>query len=317
MKKGLLWICIICLLANVNAQFAGPAGSPNTTAIPADSNIFVAWASKCDLQRGWLDIRKRGNMKATLGLAKDALGKAEGYVVSLGDSGIATLQFLKPIYNGPSWDFAVFENSFSDNFLELAFVEVSSNGKDFVRFLATCNQSDTMQNGPFDLTSRPDLYNNLAGKYRGGFGTPFDLNELKDSSGLNINQITHVRIIDVVGSVSDSFASYDMNGNPINDPFPTPFSSCGFDLDAVGVIHSTASNKNISTSPAYWPNPANNIINIEKGFDGIVELVNPMGQVVLRSSKNIIDVSELAQGLYSLRFTKNGISSSSLLIISR
>jgi hypothetical protein len=46
-----------------------------------------------------------------------------------------------------------------------------------------------------------------------------------------------VRIIDVVGSIDPAFGTRDSLGNLINEPFPTPFSSSGFDLDAVGVIH--------------------------------------------------------------------------------
>ena len=35
--------------------------------------------------------------------------------------------------NGNSWDFCVFENAFNDSFLELGFVEISSNGNDFYK----------------------------------------------------------------------------------------------------------------------------------------------------------------------------------------
>jgi len=54
----------------------------------------------------------------------------DGYIVSLGDSGVADVTFAGAIYNGPGADFAVFENGFlnatndSLAFLELAFVEV-------------------------------------------------------------------------------------------------------------------------------------------------------------------------------------------------
>jgi hypothetical protein len=80
----------------------------------------------------------------------------------------------------------------------------------------------------------------LAGKYRQGYGTPFDLEELAGTPGLNVNDVKYVRIIDVVGSIDDNYATYDSFGNKINDPWPTPFDSSGFDLEAVGVIHSLA-----------------------------------------------------------------------------
>ena len=57
-------------------------------------------------------------------------------------------------------------------------------------------------------------------------------------TNLDINNITHVKIIDVIGSINQSYASYDSQGNIINDPFPTPYETGGFDLDAIGVIHS-------------------------------------------------------------------------------
>ncbi|MDA3833964.1 MAG: hypothetical protein PF495_11260, partial [Spirochaetales bacterium] len=66
-----------------------------------------------------------------------ALDRASGTsydVVSLGRGGSITMTFDPPVENGNGWDFAVFENAFNDYNLELAYVEVSSNGNDFVRF---------------------------------------------------------------------------------------------------------------------------------------------------------------------------------------
>ena len=91
--------------------------------------------------------------------------------------------FDPPIENGDGFDFVVFENSFSDNFLELAWVEVSSNGIDFIRFE---NFSLTpSQVSPFGFID-PTNINGLAGKYKQGFGTPFDLQSLKET-GFNQN----------------------------------------------------------------------------------------------------------------------------------
>jgi hypothetical protein len=87
---------------------------------------------------------------------------------------------------------------------------------------------------------------------------PFDLEELNNIPDLNINSITHVKIIDVIGCIQDEYATYDSQGNKINDPWPTPFPSGGFDLDAVGVIHNT-SNANIDdlliSKLLVYPNP--------------------------------------------------------------
>jgi hypothetical protein len=80
----------------------------------------------------------------------------------------------------------------------------------------------------------------LAGKYRIGYGTPFDLEDLADKQAVleedvNIDAITHIKIIDVVGDLIDP--SPDTDGDPIFDPYPTT-GSAGFDLNAVGVITS-------------------------------------------------------------------------------
>jgi hypothetical protein len=83
----------------------------------------------------------------------------------------------------------------------------------------------------------PTYLHNLAGKYRGEQGTPFDLGELPRDPKLDLGRITHVRIVDVVGSINPAWGSYDSEGRIIKDPFPTRFESGGFDLDAVGVMN--------------------------------------------------------------------------------
>ncbi|GAB5417253.1 MAG: hypothetical protein Crog4KO_21190 [Crocinitomicaceae bacterium] len=240
------------------AQFDGAAGTPGSLAIHKDSSAIIAWANNCQVNRGWMDISNKSLGLASNGQDGFGAGEADGMsVVSLGDSGVATLAFNPSIANGPGPDFAVFENSFSANFLELAFVEVSSNGIDFFRFPATSNYSTDTQIGPFDDLSDPTLLNNLAGKYRGLFGTPFDLSELDTIQGLDITQITHVRIVDVVGSIDPSYGSEDINGNLINDPYPTDFPAGGFDLDGVGVIHQGPLSSGIQELPSFsmYPNP--------------------------------------------------------------
>ena len=315
MKKSLLFSFNLLTLSVLCAQFAGPVGTPVSTAIKADSNIFVDWASECTINRGYLDIREGGNMKATLGEGYNATGKADGAVVSLGDSGVATLMFSKYVLNGPGWDFAVFENSFSDEFLELALVEVSSDGKRIVRFSATSLTQDTVQIGAFDLKGKAQWLNNLAGKYRGGWGTPFDLDELKDSAGLDVNAIRYIRLIDVVGSINDSFATRDAQGRKINDPFPTPFSSCGFDLDAVGVRHSTARISAINLSKMAWPNPVSETIYLDKRWQG-AKLYTLTGEQVTLSHKEEINVSQLLPGIYMLRGLLDGQMQSTKIVVS-
>ena len=219
--------------------YAPPAGEPNSTAIDMDDPNFVGWATGIGVQRGYVNISEPGWGYVSYGNDSDALGKANGDsygVISLGDGGTATLTFDYPITNRDGYDFAVFENAFNDTFLELAFVEVSSDGNNFFGFEAiSLTQTDT-QVGGFGSLDTTNLHN-FAGKYRQGYGTPFDLEELADvNSLLDINCITHVRIIDVVGCIQDEYASYDSLGNKINDPWATPFSTGGFDLEAIGVL---------------------------------------------------------------------------------
>ncbi len=240
MKNIFLLLVSLQLINLADAQFAPAANVMGTTAMEKDSSAFVAWATGCVIQRGYMDIAVPDSGYTTVGNANSAIGMAgQNGVVSLGDSGVATLAFQNPIYNGLGFDFAVFENGFYTQsplaFLEFAFVEVSSDGINFFRFPATSNIQDTMQ---IPMTGVDcSLVNNLAGKYVSGFGTPFDLEELKNEAGIDVNNITHVRLIDVVGSIGNQYATHDQFGQKINDPYPTAFASSGFDLDAVGVIN--------------------------------------------------------------------------------
>ncbi len=219
------------------AQFAPAAGQAGSTAISKDAAAIQAWATGCTLQRGWQQIDNQTLGLATFGNDTAALGAAGTRgIVSLGDGGSAVLTFRHPIRDDAGFDFAIFENAFEDRYLELAFVEVSTDGQRFVRFPATSLTQTTVQTDGFGYTN-PSQINNLAGKYRVNYGTPFDLNELRDSVGIDIQNINFVKIIDVVGSLSALYATYDAFGHEINDPFPTPFPSSGFDLDAVAVLH--------------------------------------------------------------------------------
>ena len=223
-----------------HGPFCGAVGTEGCDAIKADSSAFVAWATGITVVRGPRDISNPNSQPATTGADSNALGMPTlsntSDVVCLGDGGMATLTFARPIRNGEGPDFAVFENSFGDSFLELAFVEVSSDGERFVRFPATSLTPTDVQTDTYGSTD-PTMINNLAGKYRIGYGTPFDLEELRDSTGIDIDSIVYVRVIDVVGSVDPQYATYDAFGHMVNDPWPTPFPAGGFDLTGVGVIH--------------------------------------------------------------------------------
>ncbi|MCJ7830462.1 MAG: hypothetical protein MUP74_03650, partial [Desulfobacterales bacterium] len=230
-KKIAILVAVALLLGAWIAaagDFPPAAGEPGSTAVHLEDTAFVAWAT------GYRDYLPGAGVDAVWQTPEKALGNPLGAdletdvfdIVSLGDGGMITLTFSSPIKNGEGWDFAVFENALNDTFLELAFVEVSSDGINFFRFP---NVSLTV-----DIVIRaldPTDIDGLAGKYRQGYGTPFDLAQLAGAGPqLDLNNVRYVRIVDIVGNGT----MLDSGGRPIYDPYPTS-GSAGFDLDAVGV----------------------------------------------------------------------------------
>jgi hypothetical protein len=178
-------------------SYAPAAEQAGSTAIHMDDTLFEGWAT------GWENYLVGTNVDAGWQTPEKALGQAVGSsydIVSLGRGGEITLTFNTPITDGTGWDFAVFENSFNDTFLELGYVEVSSNGTDFFRL---DNDSQTASPvGGFGAVDPTDI-DGLAGKYRQGYGTPFDLAELVGLDPLlDVNNIAYVKIIDIVGDGS-------------------------------------------------------------------------------------------------------------------
>jgi len=312
--RFLILACFISHLAI--AQFAPPQGQTGSTAMYKDSSAFVAWATSCKITRGLQDISNTSSGYASVGDSSSAVNIADGNVVSLGDGGSAICKFQNQVYNGPGFDFAVFENSFDGNYLEFAFVEVSSDGENFYRFPAISNTQDSTQTGPFAYSDATKV--NLAGKYIAQYGTPFDLSDMQGIGGLDINHITHIKIIDVVGSITTPYATYDKNNNKVNDPWPTPYASCGFDLDAVGVINQQTNNSikeiNSNQSVSVYPNPATETINIQiEKFNNTennnIEIVDMAGVTVYKqiitSSNYRINLAELNSGIYLLQIKNN------------
>jgi len=272
-----------------------------------DSSAFVGWASGCTVQRGYMNIANPSLGTVTLGSEQDALGQPDGSsVISLGDSGVAVLTFPYPVQNAAGPDFAVFENGFTNNYMELAFVEVSSDGENFFRFPAISHVDTTTQLDNFSYSDLTKVHN-FAGKYRALYGTPFDLDEVPDDPALNKSAITHIRLVDVVGSLQTPYRSYDSEGRPVNDPWPAEFASGGFDLDAVGVIHfafGTGTDEYMYTNKLRaWPNPATDFIyiqNVEAGTS--YTLVSSTGSLIMngRSASGTLQLqtSALAPGIY-------------------
>lgn len=241
-KKSLL---IICFLLWGTLLFAGSyapkVGESDSSAISKDDSNIIAWAT------GWENLTYGTNVDSEWKTPAKAIGASTGStldIVSLGQGGTITLTFAKPIKNDEGWDFAVFENSFDGDFLELAYVEISSNGTDFIRFDNDSQISSAVSEfGTIDATE----IDGFAGKYQVGYGTPFDLRDLATddaviNGNLNLSAITHVKIVDIVGD-----GTYlDTSNEIIYDPYPST-GSAGFDLEAVGIRYQN--NNTSNTAP--------------------------------------------------------------------
>ena len=235
-------------LRGASAQFSPDGGQPGSIAVHVDSARWLGWAVGGTVAPGWLDVADTtlGRVAAT-GVAA-ALGPEDSQLVSLGDGGSAEIFFEPPIRDGVGADFAVFENGFavSDTagFFELAFVEVSSDGVHFARFPATSLTADPVPAfGTLDSRS----LDGLAGRFSAPYGVPFDLADLPRDARVDVRRVTHVRLVDVVGTPDTAFAKTDADGAIVYDPYPTPFPGGGFDLDAIGVLN--AANASSTVQP--------------------------------------------------------------------
>ncbi len=199
--------------------YAPAANQEGTRAVERSDERVSHWASRI------LSYTPGEEVDAMWQSTSEALGEAQGnafQVVSLGRGGEIVLEFDPPIQDRAGDDFAVFENSFAHTFLEFAFVEVSVDGINFERF--TNDSLTQMPVGEFGRVEASDV-SGLAGKYLGGFGTPFNL------ADLNMTTARFVKLIDVIGGVS-----LDSSGDVIYDPWPTA-GSAGFDLDGIAVLN--------------------------------------------------------------------------------
>lgn len=309
-------IILFWLLIGVEceAQFAPQAFQPGSTAIYKDSSVFKDWAHVCTVVQGWKDAANISLGTAMNGTSQDATGYPDGSIVSLGDMGEAVYFFENPIVDSPGYDFAVFENGFLNQmdsnyaYLELAYVEVSNDGVNYVRFPSTCNNDTTVQIAGSGEYMDARKMNNLAGKYVADFGTPFDLYELAFSSSLQLDHIRYVRVRDVVGSIQKNICGRDHNNQIINDPYPTPFNTGGFDLDALGIIHqkfpTTTQDFTLHKEMILYPNPAREILNVhttKSSYD--YQIFDGLGRKRLEGElmNQVIPIVQLPAGSYLLR----------------
>ena len=176
-----------------------------------------------------------------------------------------------PIVNGEGHDFATFENGFSEGwtsdkiFAEMTYVEVSSNGTDFIRFPTHSltpkwpgAYGTIIASGTFGMTGKH------INAYGDQWGTPFDLDWIADhplvlNATVDLNNIRYVRQVDIPGGgPADAQSSYtgffyDTHGNVIFDSWPT-WGSGGADLDAIGVLNTSATDSDGDYIVDYWDN---------------------------------------------------------------
>lgn len=322
-EKSSFFIVILGLFcfffSPIQAQFSAGPQDINSTAIHKNDTSFSFWANNITVKRGWQNIADTTLGKANFGIEDNVIGISNNATISLGDAGFAIIEFPFAIKNVNGYDFAVFENGFAQNespeneyFLELAIIEVSENGTDFIQFESTSNTSTNYQIGTFEQLNCTKI-NNLAGKYPANYGTPFDIEEL------GLDSIVAIKIIDVIGTIDSSFATFDSQGNIINDPYPTAFGSSGFDLDAVGALNQpnqdTITNVLVVDNEKIkiYPNPIkqNNFFYIES-IDKIqtLKIYSILGELIFTTSfKNIIKIetNNVEKGIYFIRIDNKSI----------
>lgn len=243
------------------AAQAGSSSPTYNSAIFYKRNIIKGWATGYkDLHYGTASSNTVADKWKTPEKSLGAVTTSEPTegVVCLGDGGTITYTFGTPIVNGSGVDFAVFENGFDANYLELGYVEVSSDGVHFVRFPNFyLGETEVID---MDMTEAGDVYPedvyNLASKYESGYGHGFDLGELEyaynyaltdgsafsdeykksllDNFGfLDLNNVQYVKIIDIYGDGS----CVDSEGHPIYDPTGPNNEAPGIDIKGIGVIN--------------------------------------------------------------------------------
>ncbi len=205
--------------------------------VPLDSPSIVSWATA--LGPGGYNPGLEATSFMDESLAFGPVSGISTDVVVLGRGGSITVEFGLTFADGRGADIAVWENGFIDTrtnllFAELAFVEVSSDGVNFVRFSTSTTQSGPVGDGGLD----PSLYTGFAGLHPAGTGTAFDLSQLASdpqvtSGAVDLAAIRYVRIVDIVGDGG----TFDDEGNAIYDPYPTA-GTAGFDLDGVAILRS-------------------------------------------------------------------------------
>ena len=121
MKKIILLVSML-IVSNVGfGQFDGGVGTVGCQAISISNPNIVSWAKGIEVKRGFQGTSSTNY--ASYGKHYMAQGRPDSTTtsaISLGRNGEAIITFDRPIINGQGYDFAVFENGFTPDFLELA-----------------------------------------------------------------------------------------------------------------------------------------------------------------------------------------------------
>ena len=225
--------------------YSGPANDPANAydaAISKNDAAIVSWANSV-INYSPAPGVSTSYQNPTTGYG--CLGDLSATQIAEGVSvGSIVVGFEHGITNGDGADFAVFENGFAFGvnslFMELAYVQVSSDGLNFIQFDAiSTNTAPTTGSGSFSGWDTTNVYN-LAGKHQSGWGTPFDLDELVNNTlvlngTVDLGNINYVKLIDIPGTGD----FLDSLGNPILDNHLTTGSG-GFDFrlsEGVAVIN--------------------------------------------------------------------------------
>jgi hypothetical protein len=308
MRFFILTVFVITSLS-LFAQFDPAGGELGSKAVYYESAAIKSWATQTQFSRGWMNITDTTLGSASSGFDTDAIGKANGECVSLGDGGWALIELDDYLKDNKGYEFAVYENGFksgSGYFLEFAHVEVSSDGIHFIRFPSE-TFLDTINQYTNPSVLDPTKVNNLAGKHPVFWGTPFDIAALPLSEWLNKDSIKFIKIIDVVGSLNPLHVNFDSKEKKINDPWPTPWASSGFDLDAVAILSPgfTGQNELAIHAVSIYPNPCITGANVNINLDGImeIEIMDAMGKTLSVVENQSAILAPQNSGLYQLRIT--------------
>ena len=116
--------------------------------------------------------------------------------------------------------------------------------------------------------------------------------------------------MDVVGCVAPRYATRDSRGHIINDPYPTPFHSSGFDLDGVCVLNGwrpngVEENTMVNHTLTVYPNPCHSTLTLNTEAHDVVMLFNMQGallqRVVATDNTTTLNMQDLPAGMYIVR----------------